>query len=374
MEKFTIDDRAWTLQRWPLHRDDPLRAWDAADAYILAHLRDEPPTLGASILLVNDAFGALGVALSEHRPVSWNDSHLSRLALTHNLALNDISDDTVDFVPGDQDPDGPFALVLIKQPKSLAWFEESLLKLRPRLRPNARIITGGMIKHTPRRVYDLLASRLGPTRTSLGWKKARLAFCDFDPDLDVPADMTSTIYASQGMKLINRANVFSRERLDAGTRLLLDHLPATEEALRAADLGCGNGILGLSLAQRCPRAEVLFTDASYQAVASARENVASADLADRSLRFTTADGLEEEPADSLDLILCNPPFHQDQTVGDTIAWRMFGQARRTLCRGGEFRVVGNRHLGYHTKLKRLFGNADVLGANSKFVILKSLKR
>jgi len=373
MEKLTIDDRAWTLQRWPLRHDDPLRAWDAADEYILAHLRDEPPTPDASILLINDAFGALGVSLSDRRPVSWNDSHLARLALTHNLDLNEVPDDTVNFVPGDREPDGPFDLVLIKQPKSLAWFEESLLKMRPLLRPDARVIVGGMIKHTPRRVYDLLASRLGSTRTSLGWKKARLAFCDFDPHLDTPTDIPSAVYASNGMSLVNRANVFSRDRLDAGTRLLLDHLPSTEDALRAADLGCGNGVLGLNLARRCPRAEVLFTDASYQAVANARENAASAGLQHRALRFTAADGLEEEPADSLDLVLCNPPFHQDQTVGDTIAWRMFGQARRALCRGGEFRVVGNRHLGYHVKLNRLFGNADVLDANRKFVVLISTK-
>jgi 23S rRNA (guanine1835-N2)-methyltransferase len=373
MEKLTIDDRAWTLQRWPLRRDDPLRAWDAADQYMLAHLRDEPPAPDASILIVNDAFGALGVALGDRRPVSWTDSHISRLALAHNLALNTLPDDTVDFVPGDRDPDGPFDLVLIKQPKSLAWFEEILLKVRPRLNPDARIITGGMIKHTPKRVYDLLSSRLGPTLTSLGWKKARLAFCTLDPHLEAPTEIPPAVYTTDGLSLVNRANVFSRERLDAGTRLLLDHLPATQDMLRAADLGCGNGVLGLTLARRCPGAEILFTDASYQAVASARENAARTDLQHRMLRFTTADGLADEPADTLDLVLCNPPFHQDQTVGDAIAWRMFGQARHALRRGGEFRVVGNRHLGYHVKLKRLFGNAEVMGANSKFVVLISTK-
>lgn len=35
--------RAWPLQRWPLRTDDPLRAWDTADEYLLDHLEEAPP-------------------------------------------------------------------------------------------------------------------------------------------------------------------------------------------------------------------------------------------------------------------------------------------------------------------------------------------
>ncbi len=373
METLIHNNDTWRLQRWPLRRDDPLRAWDTADAYMLSHLRENPPASDASILLANDAFGALGVALHALHPVSWNDSHYARLALNHNLALNEIPDSAVRFVPGDEDPVGPFDLVLIKQPKSLAWLEDQLLRLRPRLNRDARVVAGGMIKHTPRRVYDLLESCIGPTRTSLGWKKARLAFSDHDPELNPPDGVSPSLYTHNDLSLVNRAGVFSRERLDAGTRLLLAHLPKSDAPLKAADLGCGNGVLGVFLARQCPQAQVLFVDVSYQAVASARDTVVRTEHSGPAHRFVVADGLEEEPAEALDLIVCNPPFHQDQTVGDTIAWQMFRQARRALRRGGEFRVVGNRHLGYHVKLKRLFGNAEVLGSDQKFIVLKSLK-
>jgi 23S rRNA (guanine1835-N2)-methyltransferase len=40
---------------------------------------------------------------------------------------------------------------------------------------------------------------------------------------------------------------------------------------------------------------------------------------------------------------------------------------------GELRVVGNRHLGYHRTLARLFGNCQTLSADSKFVILTTRK-
>jgi 16S rRNA G1207 methylase RsmC len=71
--------------------------------------------------------------------------------------------------------------------------------------------------------------------------------------------------------------------------------------------------------------------------------------------------------------LNNPPFHQQHSNGDAIAWNMFKDARRVLIGGGELWVVGNRHLGYHAKLKKLFGNCETLAANKKYVILKATK-
>ena len=85
------------------------------------------------------------------------------------------------------------------------------------------------------------------------------------------------------------------------------------------------------------------------------------------------DGLAEQPADSLDLVLCNPPFHQQQVVGDFLAWRMFQQARAALMTGGELWIVGNRHLGYHAKLKRLFRGVEQVAATPKFVVLRATK-
>ena len=91
------------------------------------------------------------------------------------------------------------------------------------------------------------------------------------------------------------------------------------------------------------------------------------------LRQVAADGLAGQPADSLDVVLCNPPFHQQQVVGDFLAWRMFQQARHALVSGGQLWIVGNRHLGYHAKLKRLFRGVEQVAANPKFVVLKASK-
>jgi 16S rRNA (guanine1207-N2)-methyltransferase len=80
------------------------------------------------------------------------------------------------------------------------------------------------------------------------------------------------------------------------------------------------------------------------------------------------------PDGSVDVVLNNPPFHSHQATTDATAWRMFTGARRALRPGGELWVVGNRHLGYHVKLRRLFGNSELVAGDPKFVVLKAVKR
>jgi 16S rRNA (guanine1207-N2)-methyltransferase len=86
------------------------------------------------------------------------------------------------------------------------------------------------------------------------------------------------------------------------------------------------------------------------------------------------DGLADVPAGSVDLVLNNPPFHSHQATTDTTAWRMFSEARRALRPGGELWVIGNRHLGYHLKLRRLFGNSELVASDAKFVVLRAVKK
>jgi 16S rRNA G1207 methylase RsmC len=70
-------------------------------------------------------------------------------------------------------------------------------------------------------------------------------------------------------------------------------------------------------------------------------------------------------------VLCNPPFHQQTATTDHIAWQMFNDAFRVLKKGGELRIIGNRQLGYHVKLKRIFGNYNEIATNNKFVTLSA---
>ncbi|MDF2488728.1 MAG: rRNA methyltransferase [Pseudomonas sp.] len=156
------------------------------------------------------------------------------------------------------------------------------------------------------------------------------------------------------------------------SRAFLPHLPRELGQARVADLGCGNGVLAIACALANPEAHFTLVDESYMAVQSARENWQAA-LGDRPALIEAADGLASQERQSLDVVLCNPPFHQQQVVGDLLAWRMFQQAREALVVGGALYIVGNRHLGYHSKLARLFRGVEQVAATPKFVVLKARK-
>jgi len=364
------DGHTWGLRRHPTRPDGPLQAWDAADEYLLQSVGDLPP---GRLLVVNDTFGALGVALAGRRPLVWSDSYLARQALVCNLAANGLPPAAATFLPADREPEGSFDLVLARIPKSLAHWEDQLLRLRACLHAESRVIAGSMIKHTPARAYRLLEEIIGTTRTSLGWKKARLAQADFDPDRSLPVRLPETEYELEGfgLTLSNGPNVHAREKLDHGTRALLPHLPTGAAPQRMADLGCGNGALSLALAQRNPAAAILGVDESYQAVASARRNAERAALGARELVFEVGDGLMTVPDAALDLVVCNPPFHQDHTLSDQTAWAMFQDARRALRAGGRLLVVGNRHLGHPRRLARLFAEVRIVADDGRFVVAEA---
>lgn len=221
---------------------------------------------------------------------------------------------------------------------------------------------------------EIVGALLGPTTTSLAQKKARLIFVRPDGAKVLPPNPYPVYYTLENTayRLANHANVFSRDSLDIGTRFFLQHLPATADALDIVDLGCGNGVVGLLAAERNPAARLHFIDESFMAVASAEENFRRAFGEGRVATFQVGDGLTAVASGSADMILCNPPFHQQNTIGDHIAMAMFKESRRVLRKNGQLWVIGNRHLGYHVPLKRLFGKVSAVAGNAKFVIVKAV--
>ena len=362
------------LIRQPEQPNEPLQAFDAADEYLLTQLHEQQLPAGSRVLILNDSFGALACALAQQAEVtSSGDSHLAHLALEKNLQRNGLAADSVTFVSASEAVQGPFDRVLIRVPKTLALLEEQLIRLHGQLAPGAQVIAAAMIKHLPRAAGDLLEKYIGPVQASLAVKKARLLTAT-PVEKAAPVSPYPTRYRldQPAIELLNHANLFCREDLDIGTRAFLPHLPRALGNLRVADLGCGNGVLGIVYALGNPQAQLTLVDESYMAVQSARENW-QAILGDRPADIRAGDGLAEQPMDSLDLVMCNPPFHQQQVVGDFLAWRMFTQAKTALAKGGELWIVGNRHLGYHLKLKRLFGKVEQVAATPKFVILRAIK-
>lgn len=362
------------LIRQPEQQNEPLQAFDAADEYLLAYLAEQQPGAGTRVLVLNDGFGALAASLvGKVKVTSSGDSFLALQALEKNLARNGLPFDAVPIVPASEPLAGPFDRVLIKVPKTLALLEEQLIRLQEQLAPGAQVIAAAMVKHLPRAAGDLLERYIGPVQASLAVKKARLLIATPQTRPTTASPYPTRYWLDEPkIELLNHANVFCREGLDIGTRAFLPHLPKNLGTARVADLGCGNGVLAIASALHNPQAHYTLVDESYMAVQSAAENWRAA-LGEREVTLRADDGLAGQAPQSLDVVLCNPPFHQQQVVGDFLAWRMFQQAREALVVGGALYIVGNRHLGYHSKLARLFRGVEQVAATPKFVILKARK-
>lgn len=394
--QFSVQGQDLSLIRYPAkHQHKSLQAWDSADELLITHCTDEALINdGVCTLIFNDEFGALGCFFARYAPYWISDSWIAHRSLLENLLANDMTPQTVapdkvsspvraltstEALPEMAD------VVLIKIPRTLALLEQQLIDLCAAVTPATQVIAAGKVKAITKSVLNLFERYLGPTTTSLAKKKSRLIFCKPDATklARPPRSPYPTVWplrAPDGatFSISNLANVFSRQSLDIGARFLLEHLKASPGE-QIIDLGCGNGVLGLSALAMAPGARVSFVDESFMAVESARVNV-QANLPDAlpDCDFITSNCLEsllDSPLKgTVDRVICNPPFHQQNAITDHIAWQMFHDSREMLRKGGHLIVVGNRHLNYHQTLKRLFGGVTQLASHQKFVILSAAKR
>lgn len=390
---FSHAGRSFNLIRYPAsHQHKSLQAWDSADELIMSHC-DDTLQEDARLMIFNDDFGALGCWYAHNTPHWVSDSWIAHRSLQENLNANGLTCDvsaanqvtspvtaltSVDPLPGNP------TTVIIKIPRTLALLEQQLIDLRDVISPETQIVAAGKVKAVTKSVLALFEKYVGPTTTSLAKKKSRLIFCSPARPLPkvqaspFPTSWSATLATGRSVSVANHANVFSRQSLDIGARFMLEHM-RVENADNVIDLGCGNGVLGLNALSMAPECRVTFVDESFMALASARQNVAE-NFPDKlaQCRFEPSNCLEtllDDPErQGYSKVLCNPPFHQQNTITDHIAWQMFHDSRELLVKGGHLIVVANRHLDYHVRLKRLFGGVKVLASQQKFVILSAAKR
>lgn len=384
---FIVNDRNLFLTRFPVAQvNRSLQAWDSADEYLINYLTEQNLIKdNTRLAIINDAFGALTTSFckSTSSPAAVfcvNDSYISMQGIRYNIEQNNLDDNNIkqltslDVLPENLD------IILYKIPKSKSLLIEQLIKIKASATEKTLFIAADRAKEIHSKTLKLFEKYLGSTKTSLAVKKARLVFCQFDnkeKHLSPFPTLWPLANASLNRDLIisNHANVYAREKLDIGARYFIENLPDIAPDTKVIDLGCGNGVLGLTVLAQQPKAQVQFFDESVMAIASAQTNVEKnlAELISQ-CQFHLSDCLTDVESNSVDLILCNPPFHQNTATTDHIAWQMFKDSHRVLKKGGELRIIGNRQLAYHIKLQRLFGNEKLIASNDKFVTQSAIKK
>ena len=170
------------------------------------------------------------------------------------------------------------------------------------------------------------------------------------------------------MTFITDNGVFSKTGIDQGTSILLSSLINQNIQGSVLDLGCGYGVISISVKKAFPHCDVTAIDINSRAVELTKLNCEkNGVLCDVFVSdgFTSID-------DTFDVILTNPPIR----TGKKVIYKMFEDAYDHLNKNGLFFAVIRRKQGAESALRKfeeIFGNAEVIAREKGYWVLKSSK-
>ena len=165
------------------------------------------------------------------------------------------------------------------------------------------------------------------------------------------------------MRFFTDAGVFSRDGLDAGTRVLLEALPPLSG--RVLDLGCGWGALGGVLAKKYPEARFVLTDVNERAAALAERNLRANGL--NNFEVVHGDGFGAVQG-KFDWVLTNPPIR----AGKQTIYALFAEAKAFLAPGGTLALVIRTQQGAKSAeryLRGLYARVETLDISGGYRVL-----
>ena len=176
------------------------------------------------------------------------------------------------------------------------------------------------------------------------------------------------VYSYRGLDLSFQtdAGVFSKGEVDTGTRLLLEALPEKMDG-DILDLGCGWGVIGISIAKNWPETRVTMADVNTRALDLSREN-AKRNRAE--VTCVESDGMAALEGQTFDAVVTNPPIR----AGKQVIYKMFTDAAKSLKTGGALYLVIRKQQGAESCMKYLqtiYGNVEKLVKSGGFWVLKA---
>jgi 16S rRNA (guanine1207-N2)-methyltransferase len=206
-------------------------------------------------------------------------------------------------------------------------------------------------------------------------------YFDSDPGAASRPSTADLVLPDLHLRLRTDRGVFSPDKVDLGTRVLLESVPAPPEGGRLLDLGCGYGPIALTMASRAPGARVLGVDVNARAVGLARRNAAEHGLGNARFAVVGPEGglsvergstEEDVAAEDLlgpfDAVWSNPPIR----VGKGVLHSMLRTWLGRLTPEGVAHLVVQRHLGSDSLQKWLDGQglpAERVASRAGFRVL-----
>jgi len=179
-----------------------------------------------------------------------------------------------------------------------------------------------------------------------------------------------TYLRGKHFEFLTASGVFSKKRVDLGTRLLIESMILPEEGY-VLDVGCGYGAVGIAAATFNPDLRVVMVDVNERAVWLTRQNIGINNIDNAEVRR----GHLYEPVEDLtfDCILSNPPVSAGmQTVKAIVA-----DAPEHMASRAHFQMVVRSKIGgkrLRMIFEETFGNIEVLARKSGYRVLIAEKQ
>ena len=268
-------------------------------------------------------------------------------------------------------PESPFDQAIVFVPKSKELLNYLLHNIVSRLTEGASIFLVGEKKAGVERA----AKQLQPFGKAIKLDSARhCQMWQLSLDKTVPAKSLAdwaqkyTVATPNGdLTICALPGVFSQNRLDIGTAVLLPYLSQVTSG-KIADFGCGAGVISAYLAKLNPQNRIFAMDVDAFALESTRMTFAQNNLTPEQLEIKAVTGIEDAPL-FLHAIVSNPPFHQGIKTDYNASENLCKTSRRHLKSGGELWIVANRFLNYPILIEQNFGQCITKADQQGFKVL-----
>lgn len=190
-----------------------------------------------------------------------------------------------------------------------------------------------------------------------------------DPNLKSNKKQVKYTFLGKEIILNSDNGVFSKDRIDFGTNVLLNSLEDLSAIKSVLDVGCGIGIIGISLASKYNNLNVQMVDVNEKAVSLTNENIILNKLKNCKSYISN---VYSEVNDSFDMIISNPPIR----AGKDVVHKIASEAKAHLNDKGFFYAVVQKKQGadsFKKKLEEVYGNVEIVNKDSGYIIFKSIK-
>lgn len=176
-----------------------------------------------------------------------------------------------------------------------------------------------------------------------------------------------TTILSENFSFFSDNGVFSKEGLDFGSRLLIEQFKNPNVDGLLLDLGCGIGVIGITLS-KCYNRESVLVDVNPRAISLTEKNALRNGVSCKAFCADCLTGIDYNYA----CVVTNPPIR----AGKSVVYNFFAESYNHLVQNGELWVVMRRNQGAESAMKKLneiFGNCEAVEKKNGFWIIKSIK-